>query len=390
MQRILNIILIAATAITFVACSAKTDDAGNADVAKKKAQLEELKKQQTAIGEQITKLEADIAKLDPASAKAEKAKLVSIDTIAPNNFAHYIDLQGKVDAQNIVYVTPQNQGGQVKELYIKQGDYVKKGQLLMKLDNEAIKAQLAPLQVQLSNAQDVLRRRQNLFNEGIGTEVELNAAKTTASNLQKQIDVINTQIGQYNVYAPISGVAETVNIRIGETFSAQSAATAGIKLVNTGDLKITANVPENYLSKVNEGTNVMVTLPDINKSINVKVTVKGKIIDPNSRSFYIEAKLPASNDFRPNQLALVKIQDYAANNAITVPVNTLQTDEKGKFVMIASNENNKLIARKRQVTEGQMYTDTLEIKGGLKQGDAIITDGFQGLYDGQLITTDAK
>jgi len=387
MQRILNIILIAATAITFVACSAKTDDAGNVDVAKKKAQLEELKKQQTAIGEQITKLEADIAKLDPASAKAEKAKLVTIDIIKPNNFAHFIDLQGKVDAQNIVYVTPQNQGGQVKELYVKQGDFVKKGQLLMKLDNEAIKAQLAPLEVQLSNAQDVLRRRQNLFNEGIGTEVELNAAKTTASNLQKQIDVINTQIGQYNVYAPISGVAETVNIRIGETFIAQSATTAGIKLVNTGDLKITANVPENYLSKVNEGTNVVVTLPDINKSINVKVTVKGKIIDLNTRSFYIEAKLPASSDFRPNQLALVKIQDYAAANAITIPVNTLQTDEKGKFVMVASSENNKLIARKRQVTEGQMYTDTLEIKGGLKQGDVIITDGFQGLYDGQLITT---
>jgi len=387
MQRILNIILIAATAITFVACSAKTDDAGNVDVAKKKAQLEELKKQQTAIGEQITKLEADIAKLDPTSAKAEKAKLVTIDIIKPNNFAHFIDLQGKVDAQNIVYVTPQNQGGQVKELYVKQGDFVKKGQLLMKLDNEAIKAQLAPLEVQLSNAQDVLRRRQNLFNEGIGTEVELNAAKTTASNLQKQIDVINTQIGQYNVYAPISGVAETVNIRIGETFIAQSATTAGIKLVNTGDLKITANVPENYLSKVNEGTNVVVTLPDINKSINVKVTVKGKIIDLNTRSFYIEAKLPASSDFRPNQLALVKIQDYAAANAITIPVNTLQTDEKGKFVMVASSENNKLIARKRQVTEGQMYTDTLEIKGGLKQGDVIITDGFQGLYDGQLITT---
>ena len=387
MQRILNIILIAATTITFVACSAKTDDAGNVDVAKKKAQLEELKKQQTAIGEQITKLEADIAKLDPASAKAEKAKLVTIDIIKPNNFAHFIDLQGKVDAQNIVYVTPQNQGGQVKELYVKQGDFVKKGQLLMKLDNEAIKAQLAPLEVQLSNAQDVLRRRQNLFNEGIGTEVELNAAKTTASNLQKQIDVINTQIGQYNVYAPISGVAETVNIRIGETFIAQSATTAGIKLVNTGDLKITANVPENYLSKVNEGTNVVVTLPDINKSINVKVTVKGKIIDLNTRSFYIEAKLPASSDFRPNQLALVKIQDYAAANAITIPVNTLQTDEKGKFVMVASSENNKLIARKRQVTEGQMYTDILEIKGGLKQGDVIITDGFQGLYDGQLITT---
>jgi len=384
MQRFFNFLFIIATITLFAACGAKDD------VAKKKAELEALKKQQESTTDQITKLEAEIAKLDPASAKAEKAKLVTIAPVKTENFTHFIDLQGKVDAQNIAYVTPQNQGGQVKEIYVKQGDVVKKGQLLMRLDNEAIKTQLAPIQVQLANAEDVVRRRQTLFDQGIGTEVQLNADKTTVANLKKQIDAISTQIAQYNVYAPMNGVAETVTIKVGETFSPQSAATAGIKLVNTGDLKITANVPENYLDKVNEGTNVQVTLPDINKNITIKVTVKGKIIDPNTRSFYIEARLPADKDFRPNQLALVKIQDYAAANAITVPVNTLQTDEKGKFVMVAAKESNKLVARKRKVTEGQMYTSTLEIKDGLKEGDAVIVDGFQGLYEGQLITTDAK
>ena len=200
---------------------------------------------------------------------------------------------------------------------------------------------------------------------------------------------MNVQLGQYNVYAPMSGVAETVNIRVGETFSAQTATMAGIRIVNTNDLKVTANVPENYLGQVKEGSNIRINFPDINKVINAKVSVTGKVIDPNSRSFYIEAHLPADNNFRPNQIAVVQIQDYSNKGAITIPVNTLQTDENGKFVLVAANENGKLIARKRPVTMGKMYDNKLEITSGLKAGDQIITEGYQGLYDGQLITTKA-
>jgi membrane fusion protein, multidrug efflux system len=120
------------------------------------------------------------------------------------------------------------------------------------------------------------------------------------------------------------------------------------------------------------------------------VTVAGKSIDPISRSFFIEAKIPSSTDLRPNQIALVKIQDYTVSNTITVPVNTLQNDEKGKFIMIAVKENGKTVARKRPVVVGDFYGDKLEIKSGLKAGDAIVTGGFQSLYEGQLITTDAN
>ncbi len=364
---------------------------GNNDnsLAGKKKKLEDLKAQQSKVNADIIKLQAEIGKLDPAAAAQEKAKLVALTTVQSDTFNHYIDLQGKVDAQNIAYVTPQNGGGQVKAIYVKQGDYVKKGQLLLRLNNDLAATQTGPLEVQLSNAQDVLRRRQTLWEQGIGTEVELNTAKTTVSNLQKQLESINVQLGQYNVYAPMSGVAETVNIKIGETFSPQSAAMAGIEIVNTGDLKVTVNVPENYLGSVKEGSNILVNFPDINKTIKATVTLKGRVIDPNSRSFYIEAHLPSDNSFHPNQIAVVQIQDYAAKDAIIIPVNTLQTDVEGKFVLVAVNENGKMVARRRQVTQGEMYSDKLEIKSGLKPGDQIITNGYQGLYDGQLITTKA-
>lgn len=385
MYKIITVVILSSTLLLAACGSSNIDDT----LEGKKKKLDDLKAEQVKLNDQIAKLQADIAKLDPSAAPEAKAKLVAITTIQPDTFVHYIDLQGTVDAENIAYVTPQNQGGQVQAIYVKQGDYVNKGQLLLKLNNEAARTQLGPLQVQLSNAEDILRRRQTLWQQGIGTEVELTNAKATVEGLQKQINAVNVQLGQYNVYAPMSGVAETVNIRVGETFSPQTASMAGIRIVNTSNLKVTANVPENYLGQVKEGSNIRINFPDINKTINAKVSVTGKVIDPNSRSFYIEAHLPSDNSFRPNQIAIVQIQDYSNKGAITIPVNTLQTDENGKFVLVAANENGKLIARKRTVTMGKMYNDKLEITSGLKSGDQIITEGYQGLYDGQLITTKA-
>lgn len=381
MQKIVNIALIAAV-VTAVSCGKKTT------LDEKKAELEELKKEQISINDKVSKLEAEIIKIDPA-AMPEKPKLVTIAPIAPGSFNHFIDLQGSVTTDDVIYVTPQNQGGQVKEVHVKQGDYVKKGQLLLKLDNEAARTQIGPLQVQLDNAKDLLRRRQNLWDQGIGTEVELINAKTAVSNWQKQIDAINVSVGQYNVYAPASGVAEMVAVRVGEFFSPSSSASQkGIIIVNTGNLKVTANVPENYQGRIKEGSNVIVSFPDLNKKQTVRITVVGQTINPTTRSFYIEAKLPSGKEFKPNQVALVQIEDYAAGSAITAPVNTLQTDEKGKYVMLAvQDKDKKWRARKRQVVAGELYGDKVEIKSGLQAGDQIVTDGFQTLYEGQLLTT---
>ena len=79
-------------------------------------------------------------------------------------------------------------------------------------------------------------------------------------------------------------------------------------------------------------------------------------------------------------------QDYSATNAITIPVNTLQTDEKGKYVMVAVKQNDQLIAHKKSITIGQTYSDKVQVLSGLDTNDQLITDGFQGLYEGQLIT----
>jgi RND family efflux transporter MFP subunit len=399
MQKIFTILVLAAS-VTLVSCGAGSTEANSGAAAEQKAKLAELKKQKDGIDAEIAKLEAEIAKLDPASAKPDNAKLVALSAVAPETFTHYIDLQGKIESENISFVTPRGGGGQVKAVYIKRGDVVKKGQLILKLDDAlqrqsviAAEQGLETLKTQLSFAKTLYQKQKNLWEQNIGTEVQLITAKNNVETLEnqlksaeEQVKLSREQLAFTSVYSDVSGVAEEVNIRVGEIF----AGPGQIKIVNTSNLKVTTEVPENYIDRVNNGTRLKITLPDINKTVEAKVSVSGKIINPISRSFFIEARMPNDKDFRPNQIAMVQIQDYTINNAITVPVNTLQNDEKGKYVMVAVKENGKMIAKKKVVIVGEFYGDKLEVKSGLQAGDMVITEGYQSLYDGQVITTSTK
>jgi membrane fusion protein (multidrug efflux system) len=369
----------------------KKDSAG--ELNDKKAQLEKLKGEQKKINDQIATLETEIAKIDP-NASAGVAKLVATAPVQTSPFEHFIEIQGSVEATNISYVAPPNgQGGVVKALYVTQGQHVSKGQVLARLDDAIIRQQIEPLRVQLNAAEDTYKRTKNLYDQGIGTYQNVLNAKTQVETLQGNIATLQKQAALMTVTAPQSGIADMVNVRVGETFTGMVLGTANpqIRIVNTGDLKIKANIPENYIGDVKAGSPIEVILPDENnRVVNATVSVVNKVIDPTSRTFYIEAKVPSSSNLKPNQVAKVHIRDYGNPNAITIPVNTLQNDETGKYVMAAVKEGDKLVARKRTVTIGELYNDKLEIKSGLQVGDQLITEGFQNLYDGQLITTQAK
>lgn len=394
--------LFALVIISFAVACGGSKKEESAAITEKKAELEQLKKQQEELTAKINKLEEELEKIDTASGKPSKAKLVTTAPIETQNFEHFIDLQGSIDADNISVVTPRNGGGQVKAVLVKQGDYVRKGQLLLKLDDAltresltAAQQRLAELHTQIAYAKDLLQRQQNLWSQGIGTEVQLITAKNNVASLENQLKsaeaalkVNQEQVNTSNVYAEIDGVADNVNIKVGEFFT--GSPTQGIRIVNTSSLKIKAQVPEAYIERVHTGNKILVRLPDLNKNITATITTSGKLIDPLSRSFYIEARIAPDKDLRPNQIAMVRIQDYANPNAITIPVNTLQNDEKGKFVLVAVKEGSQLVARKKQVAVGELYGDRLEVKAGLAAGDVLITEGFNGLYDGQSITTDLK
>jgi membrane fusion protein, multidrug efflux system len=388
------------SAVILLAACGGSEKKEKAIITEKKVQLEKKKKEQANLAAEIKKLEEDLAKLDTGTAKVSNAKLVSVTAVSLAPFSHYIELQGKVDADNISYVSPRLGPGQVRALYVTKGQFVKKGQLLLKLDDAIVSQQvtaarsgLSTLNTQLATAKDIYNRQNNLWKQGIGTEVQLISARTNVQMLENQLNTarenirtLERQRDATNVRADVTGVADEVNIRVGETFTGFAGTTPQIKIVNTSSLKVVAQVPENYASKVRVGSPVTVVLPDINKSYNSKISLSGKLIDPNLRSFTAEARIPYDGSARPNQIARIQIQDYAVANTVTVPVNTVQTDENGKYVFIAVQEGDRTVARKKPVGVGELNGQLIEVKVGLAAGDQLITEGYQNLYEGQVIS----
>jgi len=371
--------------LTLAACSGNKEEKGT--LSAKKQELTTMMKDRDALSLKIIQLEADIAKLD-TSAPAEKMKLVEVAAIVNQDFSHYIELQGKITTENIYYVTPRGMGGQVKSIFVKAGDNVKKGQLLMKLEDGIIQQNIKQVENQLSFAKNLFSRQENLWKDGIGTEIQYLSAKNNVESLEKQISLVKEQLSTTSVIAEVSGVVDAVSIRVGETFV--GSPMAGITIINPSSMKAVVDVPENYISKVHKGMQVIINVPDINETIKSQISLISETINATSRSFVAESKVPSKSTLKPNQIALVKLLDHESKNAIVIPVQTVQTDEKGKYVFVMSEENGKNIARKKSIQIGEFYDELIEVTSGLQTGDKIITKGFQGIYEGQLLSTTAS
>ncbi len=381
-----NTWLVLVLGIALASCGDSPKDV-KVEITEKKVELEKLRKDQKSIASRIDSLEAEIARADP-SAIASRARLVNVTPLTVQDFAHYIELQGKIEAENISYAAPRGGPGLVKAVYVKEGDFVRKGQLLLKLDDAVQLQGISALETQLQYARNIYQRQENLWKQGIGTEVQYITAKNNVDALQKQIATARETWRLTQVTAEVSGIADEVNIHPGETFTGNPMQ--GIKIVNTGSLKMVTDIPETYIARVRRGSTVQIVVPDLGRVINSSITRVSQSIDPNSRGFKAEASIKADAALKPNLIATMKILDYKAANVIVVPVNTVQTDEKGRYVYIMEKSGDKLVARKRQVHIGETYNGMVEIKAGLKDGDQLITEGYLNLYEGQVVTTTLK
>ncbi len=402
MKQVRKVGLIITVAFILASCGGSKKE-GNAVVNDKKATLEKLKNNKATAEAEIKKLQEELTKIDTGAASTAKIKLVSVAPVTTQNFQHFIDLQGKVDADNISYISPRMGPAQVKAVYISQGQFIKKGQLLLKLDDAimrqsvaAAKQQMEGIRTQLGLAKTIYQRTKNLWDQGIGTEVQLLSTKTSVTGLEnqlsaagEQVKIIQAQLNTANVYSDVSGVADVVAIKVGETFSGMGASGPQIKIVNTSLLKVVTNVPENYLTRIHKGSQVQIIIPDAgNKKINSNISLISQSIDPLQRGFIAEAKISYDATLKPSQSAVVKILDYAAANAIVIPINVVQSDETGKYVYVSmKSSNGKTLAHRIIVVIGEVYGEMVEIKAGLKAGDELVTEGFQNLYEGQLIAT---
>ena len=357
-------ILIASVVLFLAACGNDSKD--------KVAELAKLKKQQAELSSKITKLEAEIG-----APKDELAKEVDVYEVTTSVFKNYLEIQGKVDAEQSVQVSPQAMGI-ITNIYANIGQSVSAGQVLAKIDDAVLRQSIAQLQTNLDLANNLFNRQKNLWDQKIGTEVQYLNAKTQKESLEKQMSVLKQQASMYNIKAPISGTIDQFDYKIGQ---AVQPGIPGIRVVNANELKAKAMVSEAYAGRINQGDEVLVYLPDAKDSVNAKISFAAKTIDVMSRSFSIEVKLPSRKSFRPNMISVLKIVDYTNPKATLIPIKAIQKSETGDYLMVVKGGK----AEKVDVKVGNIYNGNAEILSGINAGDQVIINGFNGLNQGDKV-----
>jgi len=349
------------------------------------AKLRELESQRDDLNAQIDELKKKIVQ-NNGDLDNIKISYVKLQKVTKNPFKHFIKIQGTIESDNNILVPPQSPGI-IKNIYVEQGDKVKKGQLLAELDGAIYESTIQELKTNLELAQTVYERQERLWNKKIGSEIQYLQAKTTKEGLEQKLKTVNEQYKLTKITSPISGTIDEVLIKEGE---AAAAGFGAIRVVKLSDLKINAVLSEAYISVLKVGELVDVNIPVLIKNLKLTIDAVSQVIDPKNRTISIEIKIPkGESEIKPNMLAVLTINDYENSSALTVPVDVLQKTGEETFLFTAKEHpeypNDKWLVDKRFVEPGKYYNEKIEIRNGLKENEHVVVFGFQDLADGQTV-----
>lgn len=339
--------------------------------------LVELKAKQAELKTQLAEINTKISKLEGDSNK--KFVLVEASAITPFIFKTYIDVQGRVDAEESVSLSSE-MPGTITKINVKVGDEVRKGQELAETDARALQQSISDLQTSSELVNQLYEKQKALWEQKIGTEVQFLQAKSQKESMEKKISTLREQVRMTKIISPIDGTVDAVDIKLGQMTAPGMPA---IRVINFSNLKVKADLAESYASKVNKGDEVIIRFPDTNDTLVEKVYYASRAISTLNRTFGVEVLLDNKKEFHPNQIAIIKINDYMSSKpVIGIPLNYVQKDLKGQhYVLVA--ENNK--ATKHNVTLGREYNGRVEITSGLTDQDLLITSGYDGLNEGDAV-----
>ncbi len=348
----------------------------------KKEELAKLKSEQQEIAGKIKTLETELATLAPVKSTEGRVKLVDVKPVQPQTFKHYLSVQGTVESDNNILISPKT-GGVITSVNVNEGDRVSKGQVLAIIDDAVIRQGVEELKTGLDLATTVYEKQKNLWDQKIGSEVQFLQAKNNKESLERKLATLNSQLAMTRITSPISGVIDEVNIKPGE---AAAPGLGVIRVVNLSEMKVKARMADSYIGTVKKGDEVNISLPDIKEELNGKISFVGQVVNPQSRTFDIEVSLKNRDEkLKPNMLAVVNINDKTAQEAIVIDANYVQQSESGEVVFVAGTEGNSQKAQMRKVKTGLTYNGQVEVLEGLKAGENLITSGYQDLVDGQVI-----
>ncbi|GAB4399354.1 MAG: efflux RND transporter periplasmic adaptor subunit [Microscillaceae bacterium] len=349
----------------------------------KKAELAEKRKQIEQLQADVRVLEKEILAQDPNFRLAnEDATLVTTAKVLQSRFESFVEVQGAVESDRNIEVTAET-SGLVRSIPVREGQFVGAGQLLVVQGSQVIANQIAELQTRLELAQTVYQKRKTLWDQKIGTELQYLEAKNNVESLQRQIDIYKAQVGQSNVYAPFAGIVEEIIIRPGQTAMPGSPL---LRLVSADPVQVKAEISEKYIGKLKVGDPIQLFFPTLDKEITANITRLGQTINPENRTFTVEVQLSNPERlYKPEMLAVVKVQDYRQEKAVVVPTNLIQRDKVGDFIFVLKKDGKKTLARKVRLTRGKTYAQKTEVLEGLQGDEVLIDQGYRQVVDGEKV-----
>lgn len=348
---------------------------GNASLDALIAKRDSLKKAQDAIGAELAAIEEQIALLDTGI----KAPVVELATITKGNFSSYFQSQGIISTDNQAKLWPAA-AGTIKKIFVREGDRVGAGQKLAQLDDAVVRQTLSQLEVNLDLANENYNRLKKLWDQKIGSEMQMLTAKTQKESLEEQIKQVREQLALYTITSPIGGTVDKIYSKEGE-FASAGTPIPVMTVVNLSGMYMTADVSENYIAVLQNGAPVQVLLPG-SDTIRTTISRIGNVINPNNRTFEVTIQLPNTANLKPNLVGNVRFVEYQSKDVVVLPTSLIMRDAEDRpFVFIEEN----MRAKKVIVQTGKSSDGNTEIVGGLMGTEKIIAKGARKLSDGQEI-----
>lgn len=364
MKKITTIIILV---LFMVACSSEKS---NEDI---KNEIFELK-------EQIKKLETQL--VDDVDATKSNKLRVKIKEAQKEKVKHLFTSTGSVKAENMAYISPE-MVGQIKRIYVKEGQFVKKGQLLVKLNSEIIENSISEIKTGLSLATTMYEKQKKLWEQKIGKEIDYLQAKNQKESLEAKLKTVNAQLRMSKITAPFSGSIDAIYSKKGEMASPGRRL---IDLVNLNTMEAGAEISEKYLPYIKKGDEITIMFPTYpNWKKTAKVYRTGDIINPANRTFKVFVKINNKDrKIKPYMIAKIILSDYEGED-YTIPSIAIKNDRKGKYIFVANDKDGKIIAEKRYIETGVNIGNKTIIESGVSQGDRIITDGYNLVNNGMEV-----
>ncbi len=379
-------------AIAFlVACSDKNSDSVEAvieegDLTTMKEKREQVLASYDSIGQLLSRLEAAIAENDTT----KNYPLVTTFQVKDTLFESFISIQGSVDTRENILIYPEYQGV-LNTLNVSEGQRVSKGQVLAKIDDGGLSNQLAQLETQYELAKTTYERQQRLWDQQIGSEIQLLQAKTNMESTESSVKQLLSQLGKTTIVAPFSGVIDEIITERGQVVAPGGQAL--MRIVSLDKMFIKASVPESYLQSVDQGTPVKVGLTSIGTNVDGEISNVGSYINPTNRTFEVEVKIPnVDSKIKPNMMANLQINNYSQEGAITIPANAIQESGTGeKYVyVLQEEEDNKAKVIRTTIETGRKSQGYVEVLNGLSDNDVIVKEGALTLKDGITISVKSE